>query len=612
MCGIVGMLALSDVVQRTLQGLELLEYRGYDSYGLVTVNSARLTLTKDVGSISRAVKGGKFGDVGAANLALAHTRWATHGGVSQHNAHPHISYDNKIAIVHNGVIENHGQLRRGLEEAGVSFCSETDSEVIAHLIAKEWEVADDILEAFCAATSRLAGEYAIAMVCTDDPAGVYGAKFKSPLLFARNGAEVMLASDQAATAELSSEVTFLEDGDVIRLTPSKEQIRFLNESGSWRPVNRESVKNSGAKRSAGKAGYEHYMLKEINEVPAAIRVALSMPESELQHIIPSSEKAHLTLVGSGSAYYVAAISQYLLTRLAGVAAHAYPSDEAEYLAQFLPEDVLVAISQSGETFDTLEVVRDAAKQGVRVCSLTNVPSSTLERIAEHPIQQGCGPEVCVLSTKSIVSQVVILARVALLHGLKSGHLVEPDYKRLEQSLTELPSTIQLMLDKTSSVIQSVARRFSRASHWFFIGRGSLYPVALESALKFKEVSYHHAEGIAAGFFKHGTISLIDEDFYTVALLPSKTNDRARFNATLSNVSEIVARRGQVIGLGPGGLDQDEITFFKDYIELPYHNDDLCDIVVQLVAGQLMAYYCALDLGREIDQPRALAKSVTVR
>jgi glucosamine--fructose-6-phosphate aminotransferase (isomerizing) len=270
------------------------------------------------------------------------------------------------------------------------------------------------------------------------------------------------------------------------------------------------------------------------------------------------------------------------------------------------------VSQSGETFDTLEICRAAVQAGAVLTSISNVPNSTQERLATHRLQQGSGPEICVLSTKSIVSQVLLLARLALETGRTAGTLTETVYQDHVTSLGRLPGTLRGLLAQDAATIQALAKKYSAVEDWFFIGRGALYPAACESALKFKEVSYRHAEGMAAGFFKHGTISLIDENFHTVALLPSDRTAPARYATTLAAVSEIAARGGPVIGLGPAGADPDDLRDFTDYLPLPYHGDTCADVVVQLVAGQLLAYYCALDLGREIDQPRSLAKSVTVR
>jgi len=614
LCGIVGLTSPSGVVRSTLHRLARLEYRGYDSYGVAVLPgdpASGVTLSKDVGSIGRALEAGRFDDLPDGTVALAHTRWATHGAVSVANAHPHLSYDRRVAVVHNGVIENHTDLRRQLEATGVRFASETDSEVVAHLIAARLADGQRMPDALLRTVDDLVGEFALGVVFLAEPDTLYGAKRKSPLLVAAGDGVAVLASDQMATFGVGRTVTHLDDGDIVRLTPGHIDIQARGEDGKPAVVTRAAVPATGHRQPVDKAGHPHFMIKEIHETPVAAATALAIPAEQFDRILPAGRDRRVALVGAGSAYYVAQLGQYHLMELAGLTAHAYPSDEAEYLAPAAAGDTLIAISQSGETFDTLEVCRQAVDRGAPVVSISNVPGSTQERLGAASIQQGSGPEICVLSTKSIVSQVLILSRLALEQGRRTGALSDQQHAQTTAALQQLPQCLTALL-AAPETIQEIAKKYSHVEDWFFIGRGNLYPAALESALKFKEVSYRHAEGMAAGFFKHGTISLIDEDFHTVALLPSKIADPQRFHATLASVSEIAARGGPVIGIGPGGLTGDDLQNFADYIPLPYQHNTTTDVVVQLVAGQLLAYYCALDLGREIDQPRSLAKSVTVR
>jgi glucosamine--fructose-6-phosphate aminotransferase (isomerizing) len=612
MCGIVGMTSPEDVARDTVERLALMEYRGYDSYGLAVLSSGELVVNKDVGSVGRALREGSFDALPVTGLALGHTRWATHGGVTPANAHPHLSYDGTVAIVHNGVIENHIQLRRSLEAEGIVFASQTDSEVAAHLIAREVERGLSLLDAITLTTTRLSGEYALGIVAVAEPGIVYGAKHKSPLVVCHDGERGVLASDQMALAGLGEQMLFLEDGDVVRVRRDGAEVFTAGSGGMAVAAHREYVRVDGGHEAADKGIHPHWMIKEIHETPSAVRIALELPAEHFTQVVPVTGDRPVTLVGAGSAFYVAQIGQYLLAELAKVFAVAMPSDEAGYLALLRPGDPIIAVSQSGETFDTLEVCRAAIDSGAVLTSISNVANSTQERISTHRIRQGSGPEICVLSTKSIVSQVILLARLALETGRVNGALSRERYQAHQDSLARLPATLGKFIDDSSAAIQALAKKHSGVEDWFFIGRGVLYPAACESALKFKEVSYRHAEGMAAGFFKHGTISLIDADFYTVALLPSPQASQDRYAATLAAVSEIAARRGPVIGMGPADANPDDLADFTDYLPLPYHNDDLADVVLQLVAGQLLAYFCALDLGREIDQPRSLAKSVTVR
>ncbi|WP_051030260.1 glutamine--fructose-6-phosphate transaminase (isomerizing) [Nocardia takedensis] len=610
MCGIVGITSPeNNVTAQTADQLAMLEYRGYDSWGLACLTDATLAVVKDTGSIGKAIREGQLSGLPDASLALGHTRWATHGGVTAANAHPHLSYDRAVAVVHNGVIENHLQLRRELEADGVSFASDTDSEVAAHLIARHLENGATMRDAIAATTAALSGEYALAVISVTDPDTVWGAKHKSPLVVAFDGRRGVLASDQMALDNVSDDVLFLEDGDIVSVHADAAQV-YTAGNGAVEPVTRAFTRLTSRQERADKGQYPHWMIKEIHETPTAVTAALSLSAEQFASVLPPDRP--VTLIGAGSAFYVASMGQYLLKSLAGIRATALPSDEAEYLAVLGPGDPLIAVSQSGETFDTLEICRSAVEAGAVLTSICNVPSSTQERLATHRLQQGSGPEICVLSTKSIVSQVVLLARLALETGRANGTLTADQYASNEASLARLSDTLTEFITTTSTSVQALASKYSQVSDWFFLGRGILYPAACESALKFKEVNYHHAEGMASGFFKHGTISLIDENFYTVALLPSHTGDPDRYAATLAAVSEIAARKGPVIGIGPAGVPEDDLDNFAEYLPLPYHGDEIADLVIQLVAGQLLAYYCALDLGREIDQPRSLAKSVTVR
>jgi glutamine---fructose-6-phosphate transaminase (isomerizing) len=610
MCGIVGHVG-AGAAAGVIEGLQNLEYRGYDSWGLALHRDDGIEVAKQVGSISRAAAAERFADLSESALVLGHTRWATHGGVTRANAHPHVSFDGRVALVHNGVIENHVELRRWLMAEGVEFSSGTDTEVAAHLVALELSRdGDDPVEAIGRALRRLDGEYALGIVLAEQPDTLYGARQKSPLLTAWNDEGAVLTSDPMAVGGVSEELLYLQDGDIFAVRAGGADVRESGGQNGLRRIARDTIHTPRGQARPGKDGFEHYMIKEIHEVPEAVRVATQKSAEELRGVT-GGRTDQLTLIGSGSAFYVARIGQYFLSRLAHLRSHALPSDEAPYWMHFDDKEAVIAISQSGETFDALEVARAVRAGGGHLTSLTNVPNSTLERISDYRLQQDCGPEICVLSTKSVVSQVVLLARVALRLGADAGRISAEELEAHEDSLRRLPETLERLIAERSDEIRILGEGYSTTEHWFFIGRGPLYPAALESALKFKEVSYHHAEGLPAGFFKHGTISLIDEHFFTVALLPSRQGTDDRFPATLANISEIAARNGPVIGFGPEDFDDDG-ELFADYVPLPFHGEEIADVVIQLVVGQLFAYHCANALGREIDQPRSLAKSVTVR
>ncbi|MFC8047825.1 glutamine--fructose-6-phosphate transaminase (isomerizing) [Nocardia sp. NPDC057353] len=614
MCGIVGMTAVcADITRRTAECVGTLEYRGYDSWGLawLDTDSGALGAEKDTGSIGQALLAGRFDRLPEATLAIGHTRWATHGGVEQRNAHPHLSFDRRVAVVHNGVIENHAALRRELEAADILFTSATDSEVAAHLIAQQLAAGTTVLEAIMAVTARLDGEYALGIVCTADPTTVWGAKHKSPLVVAHAGDCGVLASDQLALTEVSDTVQFLEDGDVVAVRPTGVQLWATDNRGRPQPVQRAGTTIDTGNTRANRGDFPHWMIKEIHDVPEAIATVLAMPRERFDCAVPT-DGSPIILAGAGSAYYVAQMGQYLLAELAGLRSTALPSDEAGYLALPRAGEAVIAISQSGETFDTLEICRNAVQAGATLTSVCNVPNSTQERLATHRLQQGSGTEICVLSTKSIISQVVVLTRLALEAGRADGALDSAAYAANIDALAALPTIAQEFIADSALAVQVIASKYSQVDDWFFIGRGLSYPAACESALKFKEVSYTHAEGMAAGFFKHGTISLIHPSFFTVAFVPSRNNSPGEYAATMAAVSEITARSGPVIGIGPADIDLDDRRGFVEYLPLPMIGNSAADLTLHLIAGQLLAYYCALDLGREIDKPRALAKSVTVR
>jgi glutamine---fructose-6-phosphate transaminase (isomerizing) len=441
MCGIVGIVG-SEATAKVIDGLCALEYRGYDSWGLALSVEDRVDVDKEVGSISKATGDGRLGEVPESSLVLGHTRWATHGGVTRANAHPHISFDGRVALVHNGVIENHMPLRRRLIEEGIRLASETDTEVAAHLVALELANDDeDRLAAIARALGQLRGEYAIGIVLRDEPEGFFGAKFKSPLLAAWNGKEAVLTSDPMAVGDVSDDLLYLTDGDYFHLTPNGIDVRAQDGADSLRPVERTKTRIARGQARPSKEGFAHYMLKEIHDVPEAVRAATEKSADEFRGAL-GDQGDHLTLVGSGSAFYVARIGQYFLNRFARLRAQALPSDEAPYWIQLDDRDAVIAISQSGETFDALEVGRRVKSRGGHLIALDNVPNSTLERISDYRLQQGCGPEICVLSTKSVINQVIILARLALRLAVDGGRLTNEQYEAHEASLRRLPETLR--------------------------------------------------------------------------------------------------------------------------------------------------------------------------
>jgi glucosamine--fructose-6-phosphate aminotransferase (isomerizing) len=611
-CGIVAICSDRDVSRESIRRLAVLEYRGYDSYGLAAILNGGITIHKRVGAIGDAISSDSPPLIPAATTIIGHTRWATHGGVSLENCHPHISYDGSIGIVHNGIIANYSSLRLALEGVGIPFSSETDSEVIAHMIARCVDEGMPMLDAISHMMSEVIGEYALGIISTTDPDVVYGVRNMSPLVLYNNSFQGILASDQLAFEDSSGGcITLLEDGDIVRVSPHATEVFAADPRGDLLRVDRKSYPYIDTSDRVSKGNYRHFMIKEINEAPTvAVRIA-GLAGEEFTKILPHVTDRPILLFGAGSGYYVAQIGQYLLAQLGGVSAIALPSDEAESFSILRPGDYAIAISQSGETFDTIEMCRTALRKSVTVTAITNVANSTLERIAHHRLHQYCGPEISVLSTKSLVSQVVLLTRFGLELGRHLGTLPDSEYRSHLRSLSSLPQILQDCISFASGPLQRLAMRYKSIRHWFFVGRGILYPVAMESALKFKEGTYRQAEGIAAGSFKHGPISLIQRGFHTIVLLPSDVSSN-RYTSTLATVSEIAARGGRVTGWGPSNSPEGRAADFADYVALPCAGNDITDAVTHLVVGQLWAYYYALNLGCDIDKPRHLAKSVTVR
>jgi glucosamine--fructose-6-phosphate aminotransferase (isomerizing) len=560
--------------------------------------------------VSLAAERRAFDVLGQSPVAIAHTRWATHGSVSQRNAHPHVSADGRTAVAHNGVVENHHELRRELLRKGVTFTSETDTEVIAHLVSVHIASGCSLLEAVAATVPLLEGEYAFVVMSAGDPGRICGARRKSPLAVGWADGHAVVASDQLAIGLTCDRGMYLQDGDVVLVEPGAARIYTVQPNGIAL-AQREWVRIDSRADQISKDGYRHFMEKETHEAPDVVAKILELPAQLMRDALGPDPGAQINITGAGSAFYAAQLAQYVFAKLARTYVIAHPSDEMPNVKSFGPHDWLVGISQSGETFDTLEVARLAKASGAGVTSVVNVRGSSLDRVADVCVPQCAGAEVCVLSTKSIVAQVAIAIRLAMERGLANGSLSESEHRRLGESLERLPHTLRKILTELAPRIREVGEKYNFIEHWFFIGRGLCYPVALESALKFKEVSYIHAEGMPAGFFKHGTISLIDDGFYTIAFLPSRTAEADLFKVTLANISEISARGGRVLAFGPAGATEDDLEGICEYVALPYH-DDVTDSIQLLLAGQLFAYYCAVSLNREIDKPRALAKSVTVR
>jgi glucosamine--fructose-6-phosphate aminotransferase (isomerizing) len=605
MCGITGIVATHNIGHELFEGMQSLEYRGYDSAGMAMLCDGRMEVRKDAGKIVEVEYRQRLSAM-CGSVGIAHTRWATHGGVSQANSHPHTSMDNCFAVVHNGIVENYLSLRAELQAQGYTFRSETDSEVIVHLIAAYHDQGYSVEEALVAATQRLQGAFAFALLTTHTPNTLFCARHESPLVIGAGDTAFYLASDVNAFAKYTRRAVFLNDGEYALLQPQGYTVKSLTTQATLlRPP---EVLPWDAGQLSDKGPYPHYMLKEIHEGADCIERALALPGADLASLARRIQDSRQTfLTGVGTAYYVALVAQYYFASLADRYIPTISADEFPTLGKVSEGCLTLAVSQSGETYDTLKALRYTKLRRGQTAAVVNAPGSSMAREVDRAILQGAGPEICVLSTKSTISQITILLRVALELAKLEGTLAEAVYRAHYQALEALPATLREMYTNLVPQVRRMSR-YCQTKNWFFIGRGIYSAVALESALKFKEVSYLHAEGMPGGFLKHGTIALIDDNTHSVAFLPP-IEEHALLHTTLTNIQEIRARGGLVIGVHHQ-KDDSLRPSLDDEIVVP-EVPALVAPLVQLTAGQMLAYHTALALGRNIDKPRALAKSVTV-
>jgi len=578
MCGIVGYTGRRDAAPVLLGGLKRLEYRGYDSFGIATVGSA-IEVYKKAGRIPD-------GDPGAVGLVgctgIGHTRWATHGEPNEINAHPHMDCEGKIAVVHNGVIENYAELKRHLQERGHTFRSETDTEVIAHLIEEKYD--GDLLAAVNAVLPLLQGSYAI-LVIAGDTQRIVAARDASPLVLGIGDDEVFAASDMTPLLEYTERVIFLDDGDVADLTPGRYTIYH-----GGREVERPIELIDWCFEDTRKGGFPHYMLKEIYEQPQSFyeTVRAGIDEHVRRMVMEADE---ITLVACGTSYHTALVFKYLAESLCGIPVRVEMGSEFKYFTPPL-RGLVIAVSQSGETADTIAALKMAKARNCPTLAITNMQGSTVTRIADETLLMRAGPEIGVAATKSYMAQLAALMEILNIRcdgefddALSHAHLAIGDV---------------LLLD-----IQDAVDLCSKVEHVFFVGRGPFYPVAMEGALKMKEISYVHAEGYAAGELKHGPFALLTPETPVVAICtPGPT-----YGVMASNIKEIKARRAPVIAVGVAGdIELPEIVDI--FIPIP-NTHLLVQVLTASVVLQLLAYHTACALNRDVDKPRNLAKSVTV-
>lgn len=586
-----------------------MEYRGYDSGGIALFDQKKLTVIK---------KQGKLGNLIAAlsdkklnsTVGLGHIRWATHGEPTDANAHPHVDCHNKIAIVHNGIIENMAELKSRLVQDEHKFTSQSDSEIFAHLIEKNYQ--GDLVKAVKQTLLEVKGAYGLAVIFADEPDKIVAARLGSPLVLGvlPNQGGYLVASDVAAMLPFTKEVIYLEDGEMVEITA--EQYSISN--GEAKLARRDSQMVDWDLAEAEKEGYEHFMLKEIMEEPKVVADSMRgrvmadqglVKLGGLIDILPQVEAAkRIIFVACGTAHYAGRIGEYLIESQAGLPVAVEYASEFRYSEAVLePGTVVIAISQSGETADTLAAIRQAKKMGALTLGLVNVVGSSVARETDAGIYNHVGPEISVASTKAFVSQLVILVLLTVLLGRQRG-LTQAKAKEILMALEKIPEQIKQIFEQRSK-IESIAKKYAQSQNFIFIGRKLNYPIALEGALKLKEVSYIHAEGYPAGELKHGPLALIDSTWPVVALVPQDSV----YEKTLSNLQEVKARQGQIIALTTEG-DEQVKELAAEVIYLPKTLEILTPIL-NVVPLQLLAYYIAKERNCPIDQPRNLAKSVTV-
>ncbi|MSR46054.1 MAG: glutamine--fructose-6-phosphate transaminase (isomerizing) [Planctomycetes bacterium] len=605
MCGIVGMVTAGrDMAADLVGGIRRLEYRGYDSSGVALLNGKGIVVAKDIGGPSDLVGKRTFEGL-HGSTGIAHTRWATHGGVTQKNAHPHLSCDGQVAVVHNGVLSNYRELRAALELRGHSFKSETDTEVFAHLIEEKLKKGVPPRDAVRASVLELEGTYAFAVVIHSQPDRLWALRKESPLVVGFGADRTIIASDPLALASFCPEVLYLDDGEMVEISSDGAKVWKI-ESGL--SVDRARCKLEGDFAVPERGAYPHFMLKEMAEATIAVRTALC---SDPNAVTRGAEKLlaaeRVFFTGMGTAYHMAIFGHQLVAQWAKRFCPVVTADELPGLVFFEPGDLVIGVSQSGETYDTMRAVRAAKSAGGGTLGIVNVAGSSMARECDQALLQGAGPEIAVLATKSALSQAVVAARLALEAGRLSGGLSKERHAELLAELNGLPALLDEWRPKIERDCQEAAARFLGLEKWFFLGRGLFASIAQEGALKFKEVTYRHAEGMAAGFLKHGTISLIDSEMGTVIFVPPTSAGELRA-MTIYALEEVRSRGGPLLAVG--ALNESDRRHVDAVIGTS-GKGELSDAFLQIVAGQYLAYYTARALGRDIDRPRALAKSVTV-
>ena len=608
MCGIVGIIGEKDVAPLLLEGLKRLEYRGYDSAGIASLSN---------GNIDRRRAEGKLVNLAdkveqmplAGTVGIGHTRWATHGLPNERNAHPHAT--DKVAVVHNGIIENYAALKEELEKQGAKFDTETDTEVIVHMVSHYMDQGKDPVDAANATMDRLEGAFALVMIFAGHHNLMVGCRHGTPLAVGYGEGEMYMASDSYALAPLTKKICFLEDGDRVAVT--RESVRIYDNDNNEQKRNIRTTAQSGA--TEGKGEYDHFMLKEIYEQPAVIGDTLNsyvnastgrinIPDDVLDAIVAAPR---LTLIACGTAYYACMVAKYWFEQIARIPCEIDVASEFRYREAPMPENgVALFISQSGETLDTLEALRYCKREKQKIISIVNAIESTIERESDLVLHTLAGPEIGVASTKAFTTQLTTLACIAFASARAKGVIDDKTMHEMAESLRHVPTIAADILTHDEAIL-SIAKDVAKARDILYLGRGSMYPIALEGALKLKEISYIHAEGYASGEMKHGPIALIDDNVPVVVIAPGQD---PMFEKNVSNIQETVARGGKVFLIS----DTKGAKALKEQSTWSVAMGEVHPFVAPILYSipvQLLAYHVAVIKGTDVDQPRNLAKSVTV-
>ena len=607
MCGIVGYIGTHQAAPVLLDGLAKLEYRGYDSAGIAVYDGEKIRMEKAVGRLKVLEELTQDGATLPGTVGIGHTRWATHGVPSDLNAHPHFNHDHSIVVVHNGIIENYLKLKKKLAGKGYEFLSETDTEVIAHML--DYYYKGDPLDAISKVMHRMEGSYGLGIMFRDHPDEVYAVRKDSPLIVGTSPEGNLIASDVPAVLKYTRDVYYLENEEIVKLT--RDGLHFYNIDEE--ELEKEATHIDWDMNAAEKGGYEHFMLKEMHEQPKAVKDTLTprikngdvvieelgMTDEEIRAI------SKIFIVACGSAYHTGVTAKYVFEKLARIPVEVDLASEFRYRDPILPENTLVVIvSQSGETADTLAALRLAKEKGVRTLGIVNVVGSSIAREADNVMYTWAGPEIAVATTKAYSTQLIAQYLLAMKFAKVRGTVSQNDFDAMIQSLERLPEQISLLLSHKENV-QRFANRYLAAEHVFFIGRGIDYAISMEGALKLKEISYIHSEAYAAGELKHGTISLIEDGRLVVAVLTQPE----LYKKTISNIQEVKTRGAFVMAVTTVG--NTEVEKVADYVVYLPETNPIFANSLAIIPLQLFGYYVSIGRGLDVDKPRNLAKSVTV-